>query len=101
MQAPEALWERPLERLTDALRGPWRDQSDADRLVDAVRREWHSAGSPLLIEHPNGVVAAHPLITVMQSAEKDAARYGEALGLKPGRVAHCGPAPLGSGPARP
>src|SRR4051794_37491744 len=83
------------------------DQPDADRLLDAVRRyadavdvgdrarrEWRQAGSPLLITHPNGITSAHPLVAVMRDAEKDAARYGEALGLKPGRVARRGPDPV-------
>jgi phage terminase small subunit len=48
----------------------------------------------MLITHPNGITAAHPLIAVKRDAEKDAARYGEALGLKPGRVAHRGPDPV-------
>ena len=80
---------------------------DRDRLVDAVcryafavdladraRREWRSVGAPLTIAHPNGIVAQHPLIAVMRDAERDAARYGEAVGLKPGRVARRGPDPV-------
>jgi hypothetical protein len=83
------------------------DQQNRERLIDAInrfahavdvgdraRREWRKAGSPLLITHPNGITSAHPLIVVMRDAEKDAARYGEALGLKPGRVAHRGPDPV-------
>lgn len=80
---------------------------DADRLTDAVdryahavdvaaraRAEWGEAGRPLTITHPNGITSAHPLIAVMRDAEKDAARYGEAVGLKPGRVARRGPDPV-------
>lgn len=83
------------------------DQEDRDRLSDAVgryayavdvadraRREWRKAASPLLITHPNGITSTHPLIGVMRDAEKDAARYGEVLGLKPGGVAHRGPDPV-------
>jgi phage terminase small subunit len=83
------------------------DQEDADLLAEAVgryaqavdvadraRREWRKAGSPSLIVHPNGITSAHPLVGVMRDAEKDAARYGETLGLKPGRVAHRGPDPV-------
>jgi phage terminase small subunit len=80
---------------------------DADRLTDAVdryahavdvadraRREWAKAHRPLTITHPNGITSAHPLLAVMRDAEKDAARYGEALGLKPGRVQRRGPDPV-------
>jgi hypothetical protein len=83
------------------------DLQNGDRLADAVARyahavdvaararsEWRDGGSPPLITHPNGITSAHPLIGVMRDAEKDAARYGEALGLKPGRVKHRGPDPV-------
>jgi phage terminase small subunit len=82
-------------------------QHDPDRLADAVdryahavdvadraRREWHERGAPLTITHPNGITAAHPLVAVMRDAERDAAKYGEMLGLKPGRVSHRGPDPV-------
>lgn len=83
------------------------DEEDPERLVDAVRRyahavdiadrarcEWRTEGSPPLITYPNGITAVHPLVAVMQSAEKDAARFGETLGLRPGRMARRGPDPV-------
>jgi len=83
------------------------DQEDPDRLLDSLaryasavdladraRREWRKLGAPLTITHPNGITSTHPLVNVMRDSEKDAARYGEALGLKPGRVAHRGPDPV-------
>jgi phage terminase small subunit len=54
---------------------------DCDRLADAACR------------YPNGITSAHPLISVMRDAERDAAKSGEALGLKPGRVGRRGPDP--------
>jgi phage terminase small subunit len=106
VKAPEGLGAAARAAYRRAVR-VLADQQDADRLVDAVnryaqavdvgdraRREWRRAGSPSLITHPNGITSAHPLIAVMQAAEKDAARYGEALGLRPGRVARRGPDPV-------
>jgi hypothetical protein len=63
-------------------------------VADRARVQWRKDGSPLLITHPNGITSAHPLIAVIRYAEKDAARYGEALGLKPGRVVRRGPDPV-------
>lgn len=106
MRAPRGLGTAARAAYGRAVRAI-EDREDAVRLVDAVRRyahavdvadrarrEWRAAGSPSLITHPNGITCAHPLIGVMRDAEKDAARYGEALGLKPGRVAHRGPDPV-------
>ena len=105
---------RSPERLGAVGRGAFRRavraleaQDDADRLyelaaryahavdlADRARREWRRAGSPLTITHPNGITSAHPLIGVLKDAERDAGRYGDAVGLKPVRVTRRGPDPV-------
>jgi phage terminase small subunit len=82
-------------------------QEDPDRLyelcaryaqaVDVAERarvQWRKGGSPPLITYPNGITAAHPLIGVMRDAERDASRFGEQLGIKPGRMRRRGPDPV-------
>jgi phage terminase small subunit len=101
---------KPPEALGRAGKAAWRraqralaDQEDADRLYELVARyanavdladrargEWRKAGRPFSKASGSAV---HPLIRAMQDAERDAARYGEALGLTPGRVRHRGPDP--------
>jgi terminase small subunit-like protein len=66
---------------------PWIATRTPSMSRPVLAAEWEKAGRPLTITHPNGITSAHPLIAVMRDAEKDAARYGEALGLKPGRLA--------------
>jgi hypothetical protein len=59
----------------------------AERYIDAVdraemtRQEWRSFGSPLLAEANNGSQYPHPLVTLLASIERDAARFAGQLGL--------------------
>jgi phage terminase small subunit len=106
MRAPEGLGRAARAAYGRAVRAV-ADQEDSERLVDALaryaqsvdvadraRREWREAGSPSLITYPNRITSVHPLIAVMRDAERDAAKFGEALGLKPSRVSHRGPDPV-------
>jgi phage terminase small subunit len=94
--AGRAAWTRAVRALAD--------QDDADRLyelaaryahavdlADRARSEWRAAGCPFSKASGSAV---HPLIRVMQDADRDAARFGEAVGLKPGSVKHRGPDPV-------
>jgi hypothetical protein len=63
-------------------------------LADKARRRWRKAGEPLVLELGNGTATVHPLVKVMQDAERDAKRFGEALEIKPRRKAHRGPDPV-------
>ena len=80
---------KPPEHLGRAGKAAWKRAQGA--LADQARAEWREAGRPFSKESGSAV---HPLIRVMQDADRDAARYGEALGLKPERVAHRGPDPV-------
>ena len=59
----------------------------ADRYIDAVeraeivRREWRRSGSPLLAMANNGSEYPHPLVTLLASIERDAARFAAQLEL--------------------
>ena len=59
----------------------------AERYVDAVDRaelvhqEWRELGSPVLAEANNGSQYPHPLVTLLASIERDAARFAGQLGL--------------------
>ena len=86
--AGKAAWRRALESLDESEQERLYDlaarYANAVDLADKARRDWRKAGEPLLLELGNGTAMVHPLVKVMQDAERDAKRFGEALGLKPG-----------------
>lgn len=50
-------------------------------LADKARREWKRMGEPLMSENPNGANGVHPILKVIQDAERDAARFAQRLRL--------------------
>ena len=45
-------------------------------------RAWCDEGQTLTLAAPNGAEYPHPLLKIIREAERDAQRYGEALGIK-------------------
>lgn len=70
------------------------------RAVDLEARiwaEWVDHGRPLMLEAPNGVRYAHPLLKMYRDASADAATASRAVLLDPSRVKNARPGrPLGS-----
>lgn len=73
------------------------------RAVDLEARlwaEWVDLGRPLLVEAPNGVRYAHPLIKMYRDASTAAAAAARAVLLDPSHVKHARPGrPLGAASA--
>jgi phage terminase small subunit len=119
MKAPAGLgaagkkaWERAVRAIKNA--------DDADQLYDVAasyafavdrgdkaRRVWRREGEPLTVSPTKGPDYAHPLLKVMDDADKLAARFAKALKIEaPGKQKHRGPDPkavvqpdIGSSPA--
>jgi phage terminase small subunit len=105
MKAPDELggagkkaWERAL-RAIDGLEDEDRLYDAAERyarqvdLADKARRVWRQSGEPLITENPNGAEGPHPLLKVIENADKLAHRLGEPLGIKAQKQKHRGPDP--------
>ena len=103
LRPPEGLGEaglcawgramRQLERTDDPdlyYEAARRYASAADR-EEGARQAWYRAGKVLTLVGANGIEYPHPLLKVIRDAERDAAKYGEALGIvakpkgRPGR----------------
>lgn len=56
--------------------------ADARDRAIAARKAWHDAGGPLTDELPNGIVRPHPLLKVLQDAEKHADSLMKSLGSR-------------------
>jgi phage terminase small subunit len=119
MKAPAGLgaagkkaWERALRAIENA------DDEDLlyDRAAnyafavdrgDKARQMWRREGEPLLVTPTKGPDYAHPLLKVMDDADKAANRFAKELKIEaPGKQKHRGPDPkavvqpdIGSSPA--
>lgn len=51
----------------------------AEKRARLAGKEWQKAGSPLTLEHANHVVGIHPLLRVVQDAERHADRMREGV----------------------
>lgn len=106
MRAPDGLgaagkhaWERALRAIENA--------DDEDQLYDLAasyahavdrgdkaRRVWRQEGEQLTVSPVKGPDYAHPLLKVMDDADKLAARFAKALKIEaPGKKRHRGPDP--------
>ncbi|TXH53221.1 MAG: hypothetical protein E6Q97_13620, partial [Desulfurellales bacterium] len=97
-KAGKTAWERALRAVDET--------DDLDRLLDAVvryaenvdlaasaREVWRREGAPMTVEGQRGSPIPHPLLKVMQDADKLAHRFGDALGIKVEKQKHRGPDP--------
>ena len=58
--------------------------ANAVDLADRLRTEWIKAGRPTVERFPNGAVSSHPLIRMMEVANRDAAKCEAAVHLDVG-----------------
>jgi hypothetical protein len=82
----KAAWERAKRSLSshddaDLLWDAAARFARAVDLADKARREWKRLGEPLMSENPNGANGVHPILKVIQDAERDAARFAQRLRL--------------------
>lgn len=105
MKTPEKLgsagkkaWNRAL-RSIEGLEDEDRLYDSAERyarqtdLADKARRAWRREGEPLISTNPNGAIGKHPLLKVIEDADKLANRLGEPLGIEAQKQKHRGPDP--------
>ncbi len=52
---------------------------DALSRVELIRGQWEAEGEPVLLTGPRGGVQTHPLLRMLQSAEKHADKMREAV----------------------
>lgn len=61
--------------------------ANAVALVARLREEWERLGAPLLGEGSMRQPVKHQVLKMIEEAERDAARYGEAVGIAAPKVA--------------
>src|SRR5690349_1031258 len=84
--AARAAREEALEHLGDAaasFTAAVTRYVNAVEMADEARREWERLDRPMMYRFSNGIEATHPLITVMERGDRQAAAFGAALGLDP------------------